>query len=145
MVNPEADNYVPTDWSHPLEELKHSLRLYLDFSGGVNPELGSLSLKLIDILDDLRDHKSPAAELQHIATILIKSLVDVTQHRLELLDSKEGDCVAKSIATNKNQPPKNDLHAKQYYLLLLSQSCKDLSRLTNKDYPEITNLDGDKL
>lgn len=132
-------------WSHPLEELKHSIKIYLQCAGGVTADLGMISLKLIDVLDDIRDSKNPSAELQHLATILIKSLIDAAQQRLMMLNVTEAIDLASALEAQKRKIPTNNLHHKQYYLTLLAQVQRDLERLTQSTYPTITNLDGDEL
>lgn len=145
MVNPESDNYVSTDWSHPLEELKHSIKVYIGAAGGMTTELSAIGLKLIDVLETIRDHKSPAPELNAMAAAIIRSLTETAIQRLQQLGTEDGNMAANSVAIMRDAVPTNNLHHKQHYLSVLADAYRKLHRITGYEYPVIRNIDGVEL
>ena len=138
-------NQIATGWSYLLEELKHSIKLHIQAAGGVSIELSQVGLKMVDAFEMVRDGDDPGPDLNVLASVLVRSLVDTAEDRLTRLNTSETEAIAMAMASDKLKLPKNNLHHKQHYLQMLAQAYRDLHRLTGHTYPPVTNLDGDEL
>jgi hypothetical protein len=132
-------------YSIPLTELKHSIRLYMNWVGQIDASMGYMAVKLIDVIDMISENQDPSPDLNAMAYALVRTLVDGIVARLHEINTKDSLAVAQDFTGKLENLPTNNLHYKDFYLNLLAQGAKELNKITGIDYPPVTNSNGDIL
>ena len=132
-----------------LDELKHSIKVYLSLVGMPTPDLGSISIKLIDCLDDALTGKDPTEELNRLAVIVVHTIVPALVERFNCL---EQPCRNASVAhmnleaaTMRPSTPELPLSFKYTCLRAIADALRELKSMTGIEYPPITDLEGNPL
>lgn len=128
-----------------MSELKHSIKLYLSFSGGPSEYLCSILLKLIDCFDDLESGKSPKEDLDGLAFIIVEKLfsdIELTTNR----ERMKSPCPPELWNYSRTRDTYTDTIGGKYCVLRdMSKALKLLSSHNGILYPKITDLAGNEV
>jgi len=128
-------------------ELKHSILVYLSISGTPTPDLGAISIKLIDCIDDALVGKDPGPEMDKIALIVVRVAANALIERLNCIEGAHPHASIIRMNLESELCHHNDEPLVEKYRCLrgIAIALHELKIITGVDYPPITDLEGNEL
>jgi len=130
------------------EEIKHSIISYLAISGGPTADLGAISLKLIDVIDDILTNKSPCTELDMMAELVVKTMAQVVKERMDQMSAQFpalGDDISTytaALAGADGALRRSFIERKYMYLGAIANAFRAMEKVSGCQYPVVRDLEG---
>ncbi len=134
-----------------LEELKHSIRVYLLITRSPSPQLATFLMKIVDFLDD-EDQERRRREMGKLALhIVVGSVLLVQKLMQHQMESAADDpplrlrCDELIVAIGKTRRMDDPIAAKNFLLKTMADGLRELSGRSKITFPAIADCAGNPL